>query len=96
MKHGKTASEMRCSRCPSLFGFVSSDCRSLGMILRCLGSWKMVPLTFDDLCIKFTMEEWALLDPSKQKRYRHVIVESFRNLASVGLHFRQIKGKSNH
>jgi hypothetical protein len=41
-------------------------------------------VTFDDVCVNFTQEEWALLDPSEQKLYRDVMVETFRNLASVG------------
>ncbi|XP_073909895.1 putative KRAB domain-containing protein ZNF788 isoform X4 [Castor canadensis] len=40
-------------------------------------------VTFDDVCVKFTQEEWALLDPSQQKMCRDVMVETFRNLASV-------------
>ncbi|XP_073909893.1 zinc finger protein 124-like isoform X3 [Castor canadensis] len=47
------------------------------------GNWKMASVTFDDVCVKFTQEEWALLDPSQQKMCRDVMVETFRNLASV-------------
>jgi KRAB domain-containing zinc finger protein len=41
-------------------------------------------MTFDDVCVKFTQGEWALLDPSQQKLYGELMVEIFRNLASVG------------
>ncbi|XP_021098559.1 zinc finger protein 670-like [Heterocephalus glaber] len=44
----------------------------------------MKAVTFEDVAVDFTMEEWALLNPSQKKLHRDVMWENFRNVASIG------------
>lgn len=41
-------------------------------------------MTFEDVTVNFTQEEWALLDTSQRNLYREVVGEIFMNLASMG------------
>ncbi|XP_050001969.1 zinc finger protein 20-like isoform X4 [Alexandromys fortis] len=53
-------------------------------ILRTVAIESLEPVTFEDVTVKFTRGEWALLDPSQKKLYKDVMRETLRNLASIG------------
>ncbi|XP_057608686.1 zinc finger protein 120-like [Chionomys nivalis] len=44
----------------------------------------MNTVTYSDVRVDFSWEEWALLDLSQKSLYKDVMLETYRNLTAIG------------
>ncbi|XP_065773804.1 zinc finger protein 177-like isoform X2 [Muntiacus reevesi] len=49
-------------------------------------AWSEDPVTFQEVLVDFSQEEWAQLAPAQKILYQDMMLENCRNLTSVGYH----------
>ncbi|KAM9665280.1 zinc finger protein 57 homolog [Trichechus inunguis] len=56
-------------------------------------AWVKKPVTFDDVTVNFTQEEWKCLDATQRSLHQDVMLETFKNLASKRVNVLDERGR---